>query len=100
MSKIVLTITVLSLVLFSCKKEVTNLQDSRFLNVEEKNMSVVAKRTATWCGPCGGWGFDLFADLKQQYKDEAVFMRIQRALTYVYTEGNTIYDRVNDLFGI
>lgn len=100
MSKIILTITVLSLALFSCKKEVTNLQDSKFLNVEEKNMSVVAKRTATWCGPCGDWGFDLFSDLKQQYKDEAVFMAFKTAFTYVSPEGNTYYDRVNDLFGI
>jgi len=31
--------------------------------VSEKRQAFVVKRTATWCGPCGTWGWDLWADL-------------------------------------
>lgn len=97
MLKFLLPLFILTLVLISCKKEVSNLQESSFLEVEEKNMGVVAKRTATWCGPCGGWGFEYFDDLKQQYEDEAVFMAFKHSFG---AEGDEFFDRVNDEFGV
>lgn len=48
MTKIILTLTLIAIAFSSCKKEVSNLEESSFLEVEEKNMGVVAKRTATW----------------------------------------------------
>ncbi|MFK8055302.1 MAG: Omp28-related outer membrane protein [Saprospiraceae bacterium] len=31
--------------------------------VSDKRQAFVVKRTATWCGPCGTWGWSLWADL-------------------------------------
>lgn len=31
--------------------------------VEETQRTLVTKRSATWCPPCGSWGWDLFEDL-------------------------------------
>jgi hypothetical protein len=97
MFKVLLPLFILTLALFSCKKEVSNLEESTFLDVEEKNMGVVAKRTATWCGPCGDWGFDYFDNLKQQYGDEAVFMAFKDAFG---AEGDYYFTRVNEVFGV
>lgn len=100
MTKIILTLTLIAIAFSSCKKEVSNLEESSFLEVEEKNMGVVAKRTATWCGPCGGWGFEYFDQLKLQYQDKAVFMAFKTALDLPLTYGDTYYSRVKDIFDI
>lgn len=99
-SKFLLPLFVVAIAFSSCKKEVSVLEDSTFLDVQEKNMGVVAKRTATWCEPCGGWGFSNFESLKDQFKDEAVYMAFKTALTSVSPQGNEYYDRVTTLFGL
>lgn len=100
MSKIILSLFFLALALSSCKKETSKLEASSFLDVEEKNMAVAAKLTATWCEPCGGWGFDFFASLKDDYKDKAVFMAFTHSLSDVAPQGNEFFIRVNELFSI
>jgi hypothetical protein len=100
MWKIILPVIIIALTFYSCKKEKSNLEESSFLEVEQKNMGVVAKRTATWCGPCGGWGFDYFDQLKLQFQGKAVFMAFKTAFDIPSTEGHTYYSRVQDLFDI
>ena len=95
--KLTISLAIIIFAFSSCKKEVSNLKSSEFLEVQEKNMGVVAKRTATWCGPCGDWGFSSFEDFKAQYKDEAVYMAFKTAFT---SKGDTYYDKVTSLFGI
>lgn len=91
---------VLTFALLSCKKEMSDLDASSFLEVEAKNMGVVAKRTATWCGPCGDWGFNYFDQLKEQYKDDAVFMAFNDAFVETPSEGDLYFSRVHQLFAI
>jgi len=31
--------------------------------VQEKQMSIVVKKTATWCSNCGSWGWQWFKDV-------------------------------------
>ena len=100
MLKSIFAFFVLSLFLISCKKEKSNLEESNFLEVEEKNMGVVAKRTWTGCGPCGGWGFEYFDDLYLQYGNHAAFMAFKRGFNSVSPMGNTFFERVDDLYGI
>lgn len=88
------------ILLVACKKEESQLQESDFLEVEEKNMGVVAKRTWTGCGPCGDWGWKYFDDLKLQYGNHAAFMAFKLGFQGVSPEGNTYFERVDDLFGI
>ncbi len=38
----------------------------------EVQKSVITKITATWCPPCGGWGWDLFHDLVADNSDKAL----------------------------
>lgn len=100
MIKTFFSVIALVFIFSACKKEVSNLEESSFLEVEEKNMGVVAKRTATWCGPCGGWGFEYFDELKLKFNDKAVYMAFKDALSLPLTVGDTYYSRVKDIFGI
>lgn len=36
-------------------------------SVSDKRQAFVVKRTATWCGPCGTWGWDLWSDLSSDF---------------------------------
>lgn len=60
-------------VVMSCKKS-TQFEDSEFLSVEEKNMSVIAKRTWTGCPSCGRSGFKYLKEAEIDYKGKAVVM--------------------------
>lgn len=90
----------IAFLLVACKKEKSNLEESTTLEVEEKNMGVVAKRTWTGCGPCGGWGFKYFDDLYLQYNNHAAFMAFKLGFDGVSSQGKIYFEKVNDLFGI
>jgi Outer membrane protein Omp28/Secretion system C-terminal sorting domain len=38
------------------------------------NVPIVNKMTATWCGPCGDWGWTLFEDIITDNKAKAIIM--------------------------
>lgn len=38
----------------------------------EVQKSLITKITATWCGPCGSWGWDLFHDLANDNSNKAL----------------------------
>ncbi len=40
--------------------------------VPETQKSLIIKRTATWCPPCGGWGWDLFENLIEDNEENAI----------------------------
>ena len=42
--------------------------------VQEVNMSLINKLTATWCGPCGSWGWTLFQEIIDETHNDAVIM--------------------------
>jgi len=42
--------------------------------VEEKQRSLVTKRTADWCPYCGSWGWDFFKKAIEQNGDKAVYL--------------------------
>lgn len=37
-----------------------------------KNTAMVNKNTATWCGPCGSWGWDLYKDIMSDNAQNAI----------------------------
>ncbi|MBP6625341.1 MAG: Omp28-related outer membrane protein [Chitinophagaceae bacterium] len=39
-----------------------------------KNLGIVNKTTATWCGPCGSWGWTLFEDVIADNQAKAICM--------------------------
>jgi hypothetical protein len=51
-----------------------NEEDNSGITVEKKNMALVNKLTATWCPPCGGWGWDLFEEIISDVHSDAVIM--------------------------
>lgn len=84
----------------SCKKQST-ATETPTLDVVEKNMSVIAKRTATWCGPCGGWGFTTFAGLMTTYDGDAVFMAWKDNLNGgALPDGDHLFTEVGPKFNI
>ena len=42
--------------------------------IERVQRPLITKTTATWCGPCGSWGWDLFEDLVDDNADRAILM--------------------------
>lgn len=83
--------------LLACRKT-TKMEPTDNLTVDEKNMAVIAKRTATWCGPCGSSGFPMFENLKAQYGDNAVYMAWKDA--FVSDEGSQLFDTVGPAFNL
>lgn len=43
-------------------------------DVEEVQRSVIFKRTATWCPPCGSWGWNLFESLVEETEGPAILL--------------------------
>jgi hypothetical protein len=97
MKKIILPLLIAGLTFVSCKKSAIE-EDTQSLNVVEKNMSVIAKRTATWCGPCGDWGFPGFETLENNFEGDAVFMAWKDA--FVSPKGTELFDEVGPLFDL
>ena len=55
---------------------VNNSDDQMDALVERKSMSLISKITATWCGPCGSWGWTLLEDIIAETSGEAVIMSV------------------------
>ncbi len=62
MKKITLLILAMSIGFFAQAQEV----------VPQTQSSLIIKKTATWCPPCGGWGWDLFEQLIDDNEDKAI----------------------------
>lgn len=45
-------------------------------NVPEENKGMITKITASWCGPCGGWGWDGFQDLLDNHHNDHIMMAL------------------------
>ncbi len=43
---------------------------------ERKNRALFYKITATWCAPCGAWGWDMANEVQQSRPDEQLYMAI------------------------
>lgn len=61
MKKITFLLLALSIGLFAQAQEVPETQSS-----------LIIKKTATWCPPCGEWGWDLFENLIADNSDQAI----------------------------
>ena len=97
MKNILIPFLIAALMIFSYKKS-SKEEDTQSLVVAEQNMSVIAKRTATWCGPCGSWGFPAFENLETIFEGEAVFMAWKDA--FVSPKGSELFDEVGPLFDL
>lgn len=56
--------------------------------VKEENNSLINKYTATWCRPCGTWGWDFFEEVVMEDLDEKVLMTLYatRGEEHLYSE--------------
>ena len=81
MKKIKLLSLVLAsvLLLTNCKKKEdapkTNTGDSALV-VAEVNTPIYGKLTATWCGPCGAWGWTLHDEIIAAVESKAIHMGV------------------------
>lgn len=94
-----------SLVLFSCKKEISEKPETPVLDVEKKNMGVISKRTATWCSPCGNYGFNAFENHINNFGNDAVYLAFKGSFVHldgyqVSSEGQLLFDNINAHFSI
>lgn len=73
----------LLLVVSSCKKDEKNTgtdnPGGNQLTVEKKQRSMFIDFTATWCGPCGGWGIPTFKQTVAQAGDNVVPFAVHAA---------------------
>jgi len=57
-------------------------------DVPNENKGLITKITATWCGPCGGWGWDNFNDLITEYKGDHILTALYASSSSgFYNEG-------------
>ena len=45
-----------------------------FAQVPQEQRSLITKVSATWCPPCGGWGWDMFENLVEDNQDNAILI--------------------------
>ncbi len=43
-------------------------------DVPEQQRSLISKVAATWCPPCGGWGWDMFENLIDENEEKAILL--------------------------
>jgi len=66
-SKIIFAAVIVGcLTIIACQKD--EMPDNS-PQVPNTKMAFLAKKTATWCGPCGGWGWNRFQDI---YEDKTL----------------------------
>ncbi|MBT3648624.1 MAG: T9SS type A sorting domain-containing protein [Flavobacteriales bacterium] len=57
-------------------------------SVPEDNVGLITKVTATWCGPCGGWGWDAFGELSNEYHGDHILVALYASSSSgFYNEG-------------
>jgi len=66
----------LNLILLSFFLFAFNL-NAQQLDVPQTQVPVIVKKTATWCPPCGGWGWDLFAGIIEDNQEDAFLFSAQ-----------------------
>ncbi len=66
-------------------------------SVPEVQKTMITKVTATWCPPCGGWGWDLFEDLVDDNANSAVLIAGHYAGSDLQT---TAGNEIADNFGV
>lgn len=44
------------------------------INVPQNSKALYVKKTATWCGPCGGWGWDLNNQITADIEGKAIII--------------------------
>ncbi len=83
MKKIIAFVAILAITFVACKKDDDNSGTptgggggggTTGVTVVEKNMGLYNKLTATWCGPCGQWGWTLNTDIIALVETNAVLM--------------------------
>ena len=59
--------------------------------VDQKQMALMFERTATWCNPCGTWGWVLFDDIWTARENAAVIFELHSTSSQLYcSTGDTI----------
>ena len=98
MKKIII-ILFTTMLFVSCKKTSPMVESDNTLEVSETNMGVIGKRTATWCNPCGDWGFPQFESLKDKWGyDDIAYMAWKDA--FVSPKGSELFDEVGPQFNL
>ncbi|MEK7257887.1 MAG: Omp28-related outer membrane protein, partial [Bacteroidota bacterium] len=64
--------------------------------IEAVQRSLITKRTATWCPPCGAWGWTMFDNLIADNQDKAVFFAAHFGTSLL---ANTVGEELTDNFG-
>ena len=76
----------MSLIIFSA---------TAFAEVSETSKSLVYKATATWCGPCGSWGWDLQEQIYQDNHEKAIVFHAHASSSSL---GSTLTNNFMSLF--
>ncbi len=78
-------LSLLILVLVSCqKKEEVPLPDANTISVPRNNTALINKLTATWCAPCGSWGWLMNEELAVLTGDKAIMISIYNSPTSLF----------------
>lgn len=98
MKNLIISLILLTSVI-SCRKTSKMEPSEGTLVVAESNMGIIGKRTATWCNPCGDWGFPQFQSLKDKWgKRDVAYMAWKDA--FKTEKGSELFDEVGPQFNL
>jgi hypothetical protein len=61
----------------------------------QTNLPVITKIAATWCPPCGSWGWDFFEHLLEDNSEDAIFMAVHHSGDLVNPTATALTSNLN-----
>ena len=61
----------------------------------QTSMPVITKIAATWCPPCGSWGWDFFEHMLEDNTDDAIIMAVHHSGDLVNPTASALTSNLN-----
>jgi len=63
--------------------------------VPQSQVPLIIKIAASWCPPCGGWGWTFFDEIYEDHSDEAIFMSVHHSGDHTNTDAQAMTQNFN-----
>lgn len=85
-----LVLVICTFLFSNCEKEESQNNPNSSIYVAEVNTPIYGKITATWCGPCGQWGWTLNDTIMSSIKNRAITMGLYASKTSNFANATVV----------